>query len=188
MVCYLMWAAYLWVAIGYRDTTDEHNNVQRNCATTTYQSITFHTSQNNGFMYWLFVIERSLQFAAFLNTTRNSKRAKPLGSRGIVEVLLYALSSVLSQQLRPISFANRWVYCCIPRHKERPFYNNGFLEALFQFNFAKKITTQVHENQTCVYSKQRGQGWWRALSMASRQSGRQASSCSFIFSLVHDFF
>ncbi len=37
-----------------------------------------------------------------------------------------------------------------------------------------------------AYSKQRGQGWWQALNMASRQSGRQPNSCSFIFSLNYD--
>ncbi len=70
--------------------------------------------------------------------------------------------------------------------KIRAFYNNEILSATFKFHFSKKITALVNENQTCAYSKQRGQGWWRALSMASRQSGRQFNSCSFMF--VHDLF
>ncbi len=89
--------------------------------------------------------------------------------------LLHALSSALTQQLRPISLTNRWVNRCIPHREERAFYNNGFLAAPCEFNFAKKNTTLFHENQTCAYSKQRGQGWWRAISVAFRQSGRQSN-------------
>ncbi len=84
-------------------------------------------SENNGVMYWLFGIERSLQ----------STRAKPLSSRAIVEALLHVLSSALNQQVRPISLTNRWVNRCIPRHEERAFFNNEFLAAPFEFNFAK---------------------------------------------------
>ncbi len=58
-----------------------------------------------------------------------------------------------------------------------------FYQRLLNF-ISLKITALVQENQTWVYSKQRCQGWWRALSMASRQSGRQSNSCSFTFSLM----
>ncbi len=63
---------------------------------------------------------------------------------------MYALSSALNQQFRPISLTNWWVNRCIQRKEERTFYNNGFLAAPFELNFAKKITTLFHESQTCI--------------------------------------
>ncbi len=72
--------------------------------------------------------------------------------------------------------------------KIRALRNNEIVSTPFDFNFSKKITTLAHVNQTCAYSKQRVQGWWRELCMTSRQSARQSNSCSFLFSLVHDFF
>ncbi len=83
-------------------------------------------SENNGVMYWLFVIERSLSFATILNTTWDSTRAKPFSGRAIAEAKLHASLSALNQQLRPISLTNRWVNRCIPHQEEREFYINGF--------------------------------------------------------------
>ncbi len=76
-------------------------------------------SESNGCMYWLLVIEKkSVNCDCFEYNLEFEKRK--------IEALLYALSSALNQQLRPISLTNRWVNRCIPRYEERAFYNNGF--------------------------------------------------------------
>ncbi len=84
-----------------------------------------------------------------------------------------------------ITLNNPWVNRCIPRHGGRTFYNNRSLAALLNLILPKSHNLSPR-NQTCAYSKERGQGWWYALNTVSRQSGRHPNSCSFIFTLVHD--
>ncbi len=137
-----------------------------NYGTTT--SIIFYTLFCEKCFYILFYChwKKSVNFDCF-EYNMEFEKSKTTHHRGIVEVMLFSFSRALNQQFRPISLTNWWINHCIPHQEKRAFYNNWFWAARFEIKFA--ITNLVHENQACAYSKQRGQGWWRALSMASRQ-------------------
>ncbi len=59
--------------------------------------------------------------------------------------------SALTQQLRPVSLTSWRANCCILCHGKLAFYNNGFLAATFEFNFAEKAQLKQTKPDMCVF-------------------------------------